>query len=147
MIKNQLSLIAFIVSLIPWVASAEQSVSFGDYTLHYNTVTTDLLDPGVARAYDIVRSKNRALINVAVLRSVMGMAAQPTRAEISTTATNLSAQLKSVPMRELNDGGAIYYIGEVPVSNEETLDFSVSVKPEGADAPYQLKFREQFFTN
>ena len=47
-------------------AFAERSDSFGDYQIHYNALRTDIIDPSVARAYGIIRSKNRALVNVAV---------------------------------------------------------------------------------
>ena len=37
---------------------------YGDYVLHFNAITTDQLQPEVARAYDIVRSKSQAMLNV-----------------------------------------------------------------------------------
>lgn len=135
-------------------AFAERSDSFGDFTVHYNALTTDLLDPSVARAYGIVRSKSRALINVAVLKKVMGTTGKPVRAKVEATATNLSQQLKTIDMRELYEGGtdaesagAIYYIGEVPVANEETLDIRIVVTPEGSDVTHTTKFRQDFYTN
>lgn len=134
-----------LIGLAP-AAFAERSDSFGDYTVHYNALTTDLIDPTVARAYGIVRSKSRALINVAVLRKVMGTSGQPIRAEVSASATNLSLQLKSVDMRELNEGSAIYYIGELPVANNETLDISIVVTPEGSDIKHTTRFRQEFYT-
>ena len=127
-------------------AFAERSESFGDYEVHYNALTTDLIDPSVARAYGIIRSKNRALINVAVLRRVMGMATQPARATVKAQAVNLNSQLKSVEMRELNDAGAIYYIGELPVDHNETLDFKIEVTPEGESATHTTSFKQQFYT-
>ena len=46
-------------------ASAEQSKTFGDYTIHYVAFTTDLLVArSVARLYKIRRSKNRAILNI-----------------------------------------------------------------------------------
>jgi hypothetical protein len=50
-------------------------------------------------------------------------------------------------MRELREGDAIYYIGELTVSNQEMLTFSINVRPEGVDAPYQIRFRQQFYTD
>jgi Domain of unknown function (DUF4426) len=128
-------------------AVAERSESFGDYEVHYNALTTDLIDPSVARAYGIIRSKNRALVNVAVLRRVMGMATQPAKATVKTQAVNLNSQLKSVDMRELNDAGAIYYIGELPVDHNETLEFKIEVTPEGESSTHTTSFKQQFYTD
>jgi len=128
-------------------AAAERSDDFGDYQIHYNALTTNLIDPSVARAYGIIRSKNRALVNVAVLRRVMGMAAQPVKAKVSAEAVNLNAQLRTIEMRELNDAGAIYYIGEIPVSNNETLTFSIEVTPEGEASSHKTSFTQEFYTD
>ena len=42
--------------------------------------------------------------------------------------------------------GAIYYIGELPVHNLETYNFTVEVQPEGEADPLIVKFRQQFYT-
>ena len=126
-------------------AAAERSVSFGDYTIHYNALPTEVLEPSVARAYGIVRSKARGLINVSVLRKVMGTTGQPVRARVTASATNLNAQLRQIDLREIKDQGAIYYIGEVSVDDEETLNFSMEVTPEGESEPYRVTFQQQFF--
>jgi len=50
-------------------------------------------------------------------------------------------------MREIDDGdGAIYYIGELSVRNMETFDFTVVVLVEGQNKPFNVKFRQQFYT-
>lgn len=127
-------------------ALAERSDSFGDYQIHYNALTTDLIDPSVARAYGIIRSKHRALINVAILRRVMGTAAQPVRAAVMLEAVNLNSQLRTIEMRELNEGGAIYYIGEIPVTHNETLSFKLEVTPQGETASHTVNFKQEFYT-
>ena len=141
------------------IASAEQSSSFDDYVVHYNALTTDQILPSVARPYGILRSKNRVLVNIAVQKKVMGTPVQAVEADVSVTATNLSAQLKNVDMRlvtstgdgqENDEGGgnskAIYYIGELPISHEELVTFKVSITPAGADITHKFDFRQQFFT-
>lgn len=125
---------------------AEQSKTFGDYTIHYAAFTTDILTPEVARTYKIRRSKNRALLNISVLKKVMGTPAQPVRAQVAATATNLSRQLRSLDVRELSEQGAIYYIAEMIVNNEETLEFDLNITPEGESVALRFLFRQQFFT-
>jgi len=127
-------------------AGAEQSQTFGDNTIHYNAINTEMLDPTVAKAYGITRSKNRALLNISVLKNQIGTTVQPVKAKVTATATNLSAQMRTIKIRELEDAGAIYYIGEVPIHNEETLEFDIQVQPEGGEETYKLKYQQQFFT-
>jgi hypothetical protein len=128
------------------ITFADQSKDFGDYTIHYSAFTTDVLSPEVASIYNITRSKNRAMLTISVLKKVMETSVKPVKAAIEATATNLSAQLKTIDMRELSDQGAIYYIAELPVAHRETLKFNISVTPDGEQHNYRFSFDQQFFT-
>jgi Domain of unknown function (DUF4426) len=135
------------LALLPAGASADQSASSGEFTAHYSAFSTDTLQPEVAKAYQIERSKKRGMLNVAVLKKVMGTTVQPVRAEVKVTAINLHDQTQTIAMRELNDHGAIYFIGEFPISNEETLRFNIEVKPEGSSESFSASFEQEFFTD
>lgn len=145
--KRYISLITTLALLIVSSANADQSKDFGDYTIHYSAFTTDVLSADVAGAYNITRSKNRALINISVLKKVMDASVKPVRAQIVASATNLSAQLKTFEVRELNDQGAIYYIAETPVNHRETLKFDIAVTPDGEQNTYRFSFSQQFYTD
>lgn len=137
----------FLILALPITSAyGEQFKNFGDYTVHYSTFTTDILSPAIAKEYRIKRSKNRALVNISVLKKVMGTTGAPSRAKVTATATNLNNQLREVEFREVKEEGAIYYLAELQVNNGETLNFSVSVTPEGEKEPYKFSFQEQFVT-
>ena len=120
------------------------SVDIGDYVVHFSAQSTDQLPPEVARAYDIVRSKNRAMLNVSVLREADNTSVA---AKVTVKTVNLTGQLKNITMRIINEQDAIYYIGEVPVANRETLIFDISVIPEGVESASDVRFKRQFFTD
>ena len=120
---------------------------FGEYVVHYNAQSTEMLPPEVARAYGIQRSENRAMLNVSVLRKETGTIGQPVAAKVTVDASNLTGQLKNVDIRQIEEGQAIYYIGEVGVANRETLIFDIRVQPEGEPAPFKIRFRQQFYTS
>ncbi len=128
-------------------ASAENVVESGKYEIHYSAFTTDVLTPPIANAYKITRSKNRALLNIAILEkgsdSELG---KPIEAEVTAFAVNLTGQQKSISMRLQKEQDARYYIGVVPVANQETLDFTVMVQPAGQSEPIEVKFRQKFYT-
>ena len=67
-------------------------------------------------------------------------------AKVTATARNLSGQLRDIDMKEVDDQGAIYYLGQIRVRNEETFDFTVNITPDGEEEPIVVKFRQQFFT-
>lgn len=127
--------------------AADRHKDFGDYIVHFNAFTTDQLRPEESRAYGIQRSKSRALLNVVILKKIAGQPDRPMSGDVSAKTTNLTGQLKNLSLRPLRDGEAIYYVGDLPVSNSETLVFEISATPEGETEPLEWTFRQQFFTD
>ncbi len=118
---------------------------FGSYTLHYNAVSTDQISPEIAMAYGITRSPNRAMINVSILRKNEGAAGTPVRGAVVAEVVNLTGQLKSLDMRQITEGEAVYYIGELNVANAETLLVTISATPEGEKRALNVRYKKQFF--
>lgn len=119
-------------------------VNIGNHVIHFSAQSTDQLPPEVARAYNIVRSKNRAMLNVSVLTASDNLAVN---ADVTVKTVNLTGQLKNVTMRRIVEQEAIYYIGEVAVANRETLIFDISVTPDGEDTSSEIRFKRQFYTD
>jgi hypothetical protein len=128
-------------------ALAENATHVPGYTIHHNAFTTDSLAPQVAKAYDITRSKSRGMLNVSVIKDVPGAIGKPVEANITVRASNLSGQVKDINLREVQEGDAVYYIGDFHVTNEETLNFNIDVQPKGSNAHYVAKLSHQFYTD
>ena len=123
------------------------SADIGDHVVHFSAQSTDQLPPAVAREYNIVRSKNRAMLNVSVLRKSDNL---PVAADITVKTVNLTGQLKNITMRKIEEPGetvAIYYIGDTTVANREVLVFDISVKPEGTERFSDVRFKRQFYSD
>jgi hypothetical protein len=119
-------------------------VEIGSHVVHFSAQSTDQLPPEIARAYNIVRSKNRAMLNVSVLESGTN---RPVTADVAVKTVNLTGQMKNVTMRMIEEQEAIYYIGETPVANQETLIFDISVTPDGEAEASNVRFKRQFYTD
>jgi Domain of unknown function (DUF4426) len=132
--------------LSPLNALAENSQDFGDYVIHYNALATDMLPPAIARDYHITRSQNRGMVNITILKKVLGSPGQPVHARVETSARNLAGQDRNISMREIREGNAIYYIGEFGVANEETLKFKVRAQPQGELDFFEVEFSQDFYT-
>ena len=132
-------------STIPEAQPASASnLDIGDHVIHYSAQLTDQLPPESARAYDIVRSKTRAMLSVSVLDKTTKT---PVAATVTVKTVNLTGQLKNFTMRQINEQDAIYYIGTLPVANRETLIFDISVTPDGVEKSSDIRFKRQFFTD
>ncbi len=124
--------------------AAASSADIGDHVVHFSAQSTDQLPPEVARAYGIVRSQNRAMLNVSVLKEDTSTAVT---ADVTVRTVNLAGQLKNVTMRKIQEQEAIYYIGETGIANRETLIFNISITPEGASDASEVRFTREFYTN
>ncbi len=129
------------------VVHAENSTAVGGYVIHHNTLTTDNLSPQIASAYGIQRSPERAMLNVSVIRGERGKVGTPVAAHVVATARNLIGQTRRIPLREIRDGDAIYYIGDFPVANKEKLDFFLEVTPQGEHTPLKAHISDTFYTD
>jgi len=148
--KQLLSLLILIgVLTLSSQSEAQQSQDFGDYVVHYNALNTNFIPPQVAKGYGIKRSSSRALLNIAVMKKVMDDTPDtPVSANVTASGTNLTGQRREIDMREIREmeGEAIYYIGEFPVHNLETYNFTVELQLEGDAKPLVIKFQHQFYT-
>jgi hypothetical protein len=138
----------FIITLMGFglSASAENSRVFGNYVVHYNAFRSDTLSPEIAKAYELTRRNNRIIVNITVLKKVMGTTGKPVPATITGNASNLTGQLKNLEFREIKEDTAIYYIAELKVSDGEFLKFKLNITPEDEEGPARLQFSKRFFT-
>jgi hypothetical protein len=125
-------------------AASETTKDIGDHVVHFNAMTTDQLPAEIAREYKILRSRDRAMLNVSVIAK---RDKSPVPATVVVKTANLTGQMKNVSMRRVDEQEAIYYIGETSVANRETLIFDILVTPEGVDRPTALRFKREFYTD
>ncbi len=126
-------------------AAGVASKDFGDYVVHFNAISTDQLTPEVAKAYSIVRSKNRALLNVSVLKKAEGTTGTPVPGSVAALVANDTGQVKDSKLREIREGDAVYYIADFAVSNAETLIFTVDVTPINETSRFSVRFTRTFY--
>ncbi|ANO50347.1 hypothetical protein BA177_03170 [Woeseia oceani] len=130
---------------MPQAQPAEaSSVTVNGYSVHFSAQSTDQLPTEVARQYNIVRSKNRAMLNVSIISEATG---ESGTGSVEVKTVNLTGQLKTVTMRKIQEQDAVYYIGEIPVANSETLVFDITITPDNSDEPIEVRFKRQFYTN
>jgi hypothetical protein len=126
---------------------ADNSTRIPGYTIHHNALTTDMLPPQIANAYEIRRSKNRAMLNVSVIKEIPGTTGQPVGASVKVVAKNLMGQGRDIPMREIREGEAVYYIGDFLVANREQLRFELEVTPDGERRAHTASLTQEFHTD
>jgi hypothetical protein len=139
--KKTLLLLSLFLFSLP--SFAGQFVQIKNVEVHYSAFNSTFLTPKVARAYQLKRSGYTALINISVLD--ISQAGKPAiSAQVSGTAKNLLGQTKTLTFREIKEKNAIYYIAELPITNEETFRFDIDVSS-GKKGAGKLKFNQKFY--
>jgi len=139
---------AFALLLASFAAQAQQFEDIGDYRVHYSAMNTRMLPAEVASAYGITRSGRRAMINITVLRNAGSddSMAVPVSGSVQASAINLTGQRREIALQEIREEDAVYYIGTFRISNEETLTFDISVRPEDSKRPpARFSFQQKFY--
>lgn len=121
-------------------AQAEQMQRLGPYEAHYVVVQTTFFSEAVAEQYNIVRGRDRSLVNL----SFLDAGNTPVPVTLEGTTSNLLSQIRELEFREVREGPAIYYLSELKASNQDTLRFRINVTtPDGVTR--ELRFQHQIF--
>ena len=135
------ALLAACLSLSAVAADAikgERKEVFGDVTVHYNTFNSTFLTPDIAKAAELIRSKNQGVINVSVIKD-----GKPLIAQVTGTVKDLTSQSVPLTFRQITEQGAIYYIAQYPVEQQETRTFEITVQT--GDKINTLNFNQELF--
>ena len=128
-------------------ARADQFVAYGDYEIHYNAFNSSFLQPDIAQEYGLQRGKRRAMINVSVLKKASEGNAVPVSALIQGKASNLLEQTQDMTFKKIDEGNAIYYIGQFGFSDDMLMRISLSVQPDPNKPAYDLQFEQKFYAD
>ncbi|WP_404438639.1 DUF4426 domain-containing protein [Stutzerimonas chloritidismutans] len=134
------SLICLLALVLSLPVMAERKHSVGELDVHYIAFNSGFLQPDIAAAAGLVRSKTQGVVNVSVLKT-----GKPVAAQVSGAVKNLLGQDYPLTFKQLKEGDdAIYYLAQFPFESRETLRFNLNVQPTGA-APITFDFTQEFF--
>ncbi|MFJ2984387.1 MULTISPECIES: DUF4426 domain-containing protein [unclassified Pseudomonas] len=119
-------------------AKPERKEVFGDVTVHYSAFTSSMLQPDIAAATGLTRSKNQGVLNVAVFK-----ASKPAMAVVSGTVQDLTGRSNPLSFKQITDQGAVYYIAQFKIEQAETLTFDLNVETGGVS--HKLSFNQEVF--
>ncbi|MBC3433886.1 MULTISPECIES: DUF4426 domain-containing protein [Pseudomonas] len=119
-------------------AKPERKEVFGDVTVHYSAFTSSMLQPDIAAATGLTRSKNQGVLNIAVLK-----AEKPATAVVSGTVKDLTGRSNPLSFKQITDQGAVYYIAQFKIDQAETVTFDINVETGGVS--HKLSFNQEVF--
>jgi hypothetical protein len=149
-LRNSTLLLSSLVAIVfapNSLADAKPYQDFGDYRVIYTVFNSSFIQPDVAKAYNITRGKNQALVNVSLIKKTADGYTEGLPASISGTAANLMQQQKVLKFVEVQEQNAVYYLAPLRFSNEEVLNFAIEVKTSTNAKPFELKFTKTLYAD
>lgn len=123
-------------------ASANENMTrFDNLEVHHIGLPTVILQPKIARTYNLERSRYKGFINISVLDTNLDNKA--ISVGISGAATNLVGQRMPLSFEKFVEGDAIYYLAMVSYPNNETYRFDILINDNGIE--HNLKFVQKFY--
>lgn len=129
------------IALPSW---AEQFVRMKDIELHYSAFNSTFIAPKIANELQLKRNPYVALISISAL-DLYSVGKKPTQVKLDGTAKNLIGNTKKLKFREIIQGEAIYYLAELPISENETFSFEIKADA-GNKGSGILRFNQTFHT-
>ncbi len=129
---------AVLISLFAMNASAAQYVDAGDYRIHFTTFSSTIIPGQVAAAHNIVRAKNRIVLNISARKQD-----QPVAARIKGQVINLLNQRFELKFEEVREAEAIYYLANHLSLEQDILKFEIEVTLED-DLSVPIRFLRRY---
>lgn len=136
---RHMALIACLL-IIPLFSQADEKEykQYGDYKVFFSAFNSTFIDPDIAVTNNIVRGKDKGLVNIAVVnQSGTGKAAQ-----IAGYVSNIFQQSQRLEFFEVREQDAVYYLAPFEFENEDFLTFKIEVAPDSNKPTYNLKFQK-----
>ena len=128
-----------VLVLAAGVLSAEQKQAFGDYEVHYSVFNPSFLRAEVAERYDVVRGRDKAVVNVSIQDEEQSVAVS-----VTGTVRNLLGQLQPLDFREVKEGEAVYYLATLTYQDRDTLRFEITADLPGY-GPAVVRFQQTLY--
>ncbi len=120
------------------------SETFGRFEVLYTVVNTTFVEPGIASQYQLVRAKDRAFINIAIIETLEDGKTRGVTAKLKGRSWDLF-QNTFLTFTEVREGPAVYYIADFEFSDEEVRFFEIDILPEGGSRSERLLFHQKIY--
>ena len=113
----------------------------GDHKIFYSAFNSTFIDPDIAVANQIVRGKDKGLVNIAVVLE----AGKSLPAVISGNVYNIFQMSQKLEFVAIREQDTIYYLAPFEFENEDFLTFKISVQSDSNKPAYKLKFQKKMY--
>ena len=145
MMRSLLLTICLMMAGLTYAIEEKLYKQHGDYKIFYSAFNTAFIAPEIAVANNIVRGKDKGLVNIAVVQELgTGLSA-----EITGRVSNILQQTQALEFVAVREQKTVYYLAPFEFDNEDFLTFKIRVLPQASGPapvyPYDFKFQKKMY--
>lgn len=120
---------------------------FGDYQVHWSVFPSTFLDPEVARANNLQRSRGIGIINISIMTEGEHGQIRPVGGQVQGQVTNDIQQVNFLAFRRIQEGDAVYFIAQYQYRSGDLMTFNITARPTGHNRDLPVRFSHTLFND
>jgi hypothetical protein len=136
--------------LLAGTAQAQShSTESGSYVLRSTTVASEQINAEAARHHGVVPARDRAVVNVVLLRRDADGVATTVPARVTVSMRTMSGYSSNIQMREVRESSGISYLGSYKFLPRQVINFEVLAAPteDAQQQPLTLLYRDRMWAH
>lgn len=117
---------------------------YGDVKIFFSAFNSSFIQPDIASSYNIVRGKDKGLVNIAVVKNDR---AGGVPALVKGTVSNIFGQQQVLEFAEIREGEVVYYLAPFRFDKEDWMTFKIDVSPDPDKPAHSLTFQRKFYVD
>lgn len=126
------------------VAADESSQVIGDHRVYYSAFNSSFIQADIAASYQIARGKNRGIVNISAV-PIDNSDGGGRPALVKGSVANMFGQTQVLKFMEIREGDVVYYLAPFKFNNEDSVTFSITIKPDPNKDSQTFSFQNKFY--
>lgn len=116
------------------------------FEVHYSVFNSSFVSEKVAKAYGLVRGKDKAIVNIAILKKQSDGSMKNIEAKVTGYHSDLIHK-KTLSFKKIQEEHAIYYLAQVAFNHKEKIYFKIDAAVDGRATPIHLDFQKTLYVD
>ena len=147
MTRSITRLLTLTLGLLLFAQAQAGQEDFGDYQVHWSVFTSTFLDPEVARANNLQRSRGIGIINISIMTEGEHGQIRPVGGQVQGQVTNDIQQVNFLAFRRIQEGDAVYFIAQYQYRSGDLMTFNITARPTGHNRDLPVRFSHTLFND
>jgi hypothetical protein len=147
MTRSITRLLTLTLGLLLFAQAQAGQEDFGDYQVHWSVFPSTFLDPEVARANNLQRSRGIGIINISIMTEGEHGQIRPVGGQVQGQVANDIQQVNFLAFRRIQEGDAVYFIAQYQYRSGDLMTFNITARPTGHNRDLPVRFSHTLFND